>query len=64
MVQCRQLKKITQRKGFNKMKKFILHTIDSNGTKDKCYTNDYELTVVINWILQHNYIIKRIEKVN
>lgn len=46
------------------MKKFILHTIDSNGTKDKCYTNDYELTVVINWILQHNYIIKRIEKVN
>ena len=46
------------------MKKFILHVIDSNGTKDKCYTNDYELTVVINWILQHNYIIKRIEKVN
>lgn len=45
------------------MKKFILHAIDSNGTKDKCYTNDYELTVVINWILQHNYI-KRIEKVN
>lgn len=39
------------------MKKFILHAIDSNGT------NDYELTVVINWILQHNYI-KRIEKVN
>lgn len=46
------------------MKKFILHAIGSNGTKDKCYTNDYELTVVINWILQHNYIIKRIEKVN
>lgn len=46
------------------MKKFILHAIDSNGTKDKCYTNDYELSVVINWILQHNYIIKRIEKVN
>lgn len=46
------------------MKKFILHAIDSNDTKDKCYTNDYELTVVINWILQHNYIIKRIEKVN
>lgn len=45
------------------MKKFILHAIDSNGTKDKWYTNDYELTVVINWILQHNYI-KRIEKVN
>lgn len=46
------------------MNKFILHAIDSNGTKDKCYTNDYELTVVINWILQHNYIIKRIKKVN
>lgn len=40
------------------MKKFILHTIDSNDT------NEYELTVVINWLLQHNYIIKRIEKVN
>lgn len=30
------------------MKKLILHTIDSNGTKGKCYTNEYELTGFFN----------------
>ena len=46
------------------MKKFIVHTIDSNGITGKCYTNEYELTVVINWLLEHKYITKSLEPLN
>ena len=46
------------------MKKFIVHTIDSNGIKGKCYTDEHELTVVINWFLEHKYIIKSLEPLN
>ena len=43
------------------MKTYIIHTIDSNGIAGKCYTNEYELAV-INWLIQHKYIIKRIDQ--
>ena len=46
------------------MKTYLINVIGSNGTKEKTYANEDELVDVINWLLEHKYIIKSLEPLN